>query len=97
MTSWLYSFDLLPEAGHARPAFINLQQYYVEGYLVERARELPLLDAALAQQGDGHRAVGRLRARCRSIRPMATTACARVTWSRPMARAVRVRAPDGAG
>ncbi|WP_454726456.1 MULTISPECIES: FAD-dependent oxidoreductase [Cupriavidus] len=37
----VYSFDLLPEAGHARPAFINLQQYYVEGYLVERAAELP--------------------------------------------------------
>jgi 3-(3-hydroxy-phenyl)propionate hydroxylase len=41
----LYSFDLMPEAGHARPAFINLQQYYVEGYLVERARELPSIDA----------------------------------------------------
>ncbi len=41
----LYAFDLLPEADHARPAFINLQQYYVEGYLAERARELPLLDA----------------------------------------------------
>jgi 3-(3-hydroxy-phenyl)propionate hydroxylase len=41
----LYSFDLTPEAGHARPAFINLQQYYVEGYLVERARELPSIDA----------------------------------------------------
>jgi 3-(3-hydroxy-phenyl)propionate hydroxylase len=41
----LYAFDLLPEARHARPAFINLQQYYVEGYLAERARELPLLDA----------------------------------------------------
>jgi 3-(3-hydroxy-phenyl)propionate hydroxylase len=40
----LYAFDLLPEADHARPAFINLQQYYVEGYLAERARELPLLD-----------------------------------------------------
>jgi 3-(3-hydroxy-phenyl)propionate hydroxylase len=24
----LYSFDLLPEPGHERPAFINLQQYY---------------------------------------------------------------------
>jgi 3-(3-hydroxy-phenyl)propionate hydroxylase len=33
----IYTFDLLPEAGHARPAFINLQQYYLEGYLVERA------------------------------------------------------------
>lgn len=40
----LYAFDLLPEAGHARPAFINLQQYYVEGYLAERAFELPNLD-----------------------------------------------------
>jgi 3-(3-hydroxy-phenyl)propionate hydroxylase len=36
----IYSFDLLPEAGHKMPAFINLQQYHVEAYLVERAREL---------------------------------------------------------
>ena len=40
----LYSFDLLAEAGHHRPAFINLQQYYVEGYLLERAQALPNLD-----------------------------------------------------
>jgi 3-(3-hydroxy-phenyl)propionate hydroxylase len=40
----LYGFDLLPESGHAHPAFINLQQYYVEGYLAERAAELPNLD-----------------------------------------------------
>lgn len=40
----VYNFDLLPENGHGRPAFINLQQYYVEGYLLERARELPLLE-----------------------------------------------------
>lgn len=40
----IYQFDLLAEAGHARPAFINLQQYYVEGYLVQRAAELPLID-----------------------------------------------------
>ena len=40
----VYSFDLLPEEGHHRPAFINLQQYYVEGYLFERARELPNLE-----------------------------------------------------
>ncbi len=33
----VYGFDLLPEEGHKRPAFINLQQYYVEAYLVERA------------------------------------------------------------
>jgi len=40
----VYSFDLLPEAGHGRPAFVNLQQYYVEGYLAERAAALPLID-----------------------------------------------------
>ncbi|MFC3148196.1 FAD-dependent oxidoreductase [Piscinibacterium candidicorallinum] len=33
----LYSFNLLPEPGHQRPAFINLQQYVVEQLLVERA------------------------------------------------------------
>ncbi|MDG4649565.1 FAD-dependent monooxygenase [Roseibacterium sp. SDUM158017] len=37
----VYSFDLLPEAGHKYPAFINLQQYYVEEYLLDRAREFP--------------------------------------------------------
>jgi 3-(3-hydroxy-phenyl)propionate hydroxylase len=40
----VYRFDLLPESGHERPAFINLQQYYVEGYLAERAAALPLID-----------------------------------------------------
>jgi 3-(3-hydroxy-phenyl)propionate hydroxylase len=40
----IYAFNLLPETGHERPAFINLQQYYVEGYLAERASELPNLE-----------------------------------------------------
>lgn len=40
----IYAFDLLPEQGHRRPAFINLQQYYVEGYLFERARALTNLE-----------------------------------------------------
>jgi 3-(3-hydroxy-phenyl)propionate hydroxylase len=40
----VYQFDLLPEPGHRRPAFINLQQYYVEQFLVERATELPGID-----------------------------------------------------
>ncbi|OWQ93411.1 FAD-dependent oxidoreductase [Roseateles aquatilis] len=40
----VYQFDLLAEAGHQRPAFVNLQQYYVEGFLVERALGLPLID-----------------------------------------------------
>ena len=65
----VYSFNLLPESQtenatqteptQARPAFINLQQYYVEGYLIERALELPLIDirwcntvTALTQHAD---------------------------------------------
>jgi 3-(3-hydroxy-phenyl)propionate hydroxylase len=40
----IYGFNLLPESGHERPAFINLQQYYAEGYLAERVAELPLID-----------------------------------------------------
>ncbi len=40
----VYSFDLLPEPAHHRPAFINLQQYYFEQYLVERAQALPACD-----------------------------------------------------
>lgn len=56
----VYEFNLLPESGHRRPAFINLQQYYLEGYLFERAGELPLIDVrwknkvvALAHHKDG--------------------------------------------
>ncbi len=37
----VYAFDLLPETGHRRPAFVNLQQYYFEEYLVDRLAELP--------------------------------------------------------
>src|ERR1700719_558973 len=40
----LYQFDLLPEDGHKMPAFINLQQYYAESYLVDRVQELPGVD-----------------------------------------------------
>lgn len=36
----VWSFDLLPESQHRRPAFINLQQYYCEGYLYEKAQAL---------------------------------------------------------
>ena len=34
----IYDFNLLPEEGHKRPAFINLQQPYFEKFLVERIR-----------------------------------------------------------
>src|SRR4051794_11832230 len=42
--SLLYQFNLLPEQGHKMPAFINLQQFYAEAYLVERAAQLPEID-----------------------------------------------------
>lgn len=40
----VYNFNLLPQADHKRPGMINLQQYYLEEFLVKRARELPNLD-----------------------------------------------------
>lgn len=40
----VYSFNLLPEAGHHRPAFINLQQYHFEEILLGRARQLDTFD-----------------------------------------------------
>jgi 3-(3-hydroxy-phenyl)propionate hydroxylase len=57
--SQLYQFNLLPEEGHKRPAFINLQQFYAEAYLVDRVGELPAIDlrwrnkvVALEQRND---------------------------------------------
>jgi len=35
-----YQFDLLPEPGHQRPAFVNLQQYHFEEILVRRVEAL---------------------------------------------------------
>ncbi len=49
----LYEFNLLPESGHQRPAFINLQQYYVEGYLAERIAQLPLIQLRWANKVAG--------------------------------------------
>ena len=36
----VFSFNLLPDKGQKFPAFINLQQYYVEEYLIERCFQL---------------------------------------------------------
>lgn len=57
----VYNFDLAPDGGHKMPAFINLQQYYVEDYLVDRCRAFPdRIDlrwknrvVGLTQDGDG--------------------------------------------
>jgi 3-(3-hydroxy-phenyl)propionate hydroxylase len=40
----VYGFDLLPEPGHKMPAMINLQQYYLEEYLVAGCDKAPLIE-----------------------------------------------------
>ena len=40
----VYAFDLLPEEGHKMPAFINLQQYFVEHVLVDRVCDVDGID-----------------------------------------------------
>jgi 3-(3-hydroxy-phenyl)propionate hydroxylase len=40
----VYTFNLLPESDHHRPAFINLQQYYLEEYMVEQIRQTKHLE-----------------------------------------------------
>jgi len=58
----VYSFDLQPEPGHKMPAFINLQQYYLEKALADRALESENIDLrwlnrvlALEQRNDNVR------------------------------------------
>ncbi|HEX3347338.1 MAG TPA: FAD-dependent oxidoreductase [Acetobacteraceae bacterium] len=40
----VYQFNLLPDDGHEYPAFVNLQQYYVEHWLVEACEASGLVD-----------------------------------------------------
>ncbi len=47
----VFEFNLLPEDGHKRPAFINLQQYYLEQFMVERAHELTAAGKPLELRG----------------------------------------------
>jgi 3-(3-hydroxy-phenyl)propionate hydroxylase len=61
-TRQVYEFDLLPEAGHRMPAFINLQQYYFEHCCIEAAAATGLIDlrwqeeaTGIAQAGDAVR------------------------------------------
>jgi 3-(3-hydroxy-phenyl)propionate hydroxylase len=40
----VHQFDLLPDHGHKMPAFINLQQYHAEAFLVDRVHAMPAID-----------------------------------------------------
>jgi 3-(3-hydroxy-phenyl)propionate hydroxylase len=55
----LYSFDLLPTKAQKFPAFVNLQQYYTEEFLIDGLANEPLVDlrwqstaTAIAQHSD---------------------------------------------
>eukprot|EP01036_Dinobryon_divergens_P041054 gene41054-54378_t len=43
----VFRFNLQPEPGHKFPAFVNLQQYYVEEYLYDRCLSEPLVELRL--------------------------------------------------
>jgi 3-(3-hydroxy-phenyl)propionate hydroxylase len=49
----LFSFDLAPSSLSLQPPFINLQQYYVEWFLVERIHALGLTDLRWLNQVTG--------------------------------------------
>ena len=53
----IFEFNLQPEDGHQRPAFINLQQYYFEIDMVERVRALQRDGAPIGIRG-GNKATG---------------------------------------
>jgi 3-(3-hydroxy-phenyl)propionate hydroxylase len=61
-TEEVFAFDLQPEPGHERPGMVNLQQYHLEMFQLERARAVPGLElrfrhrvAAVEPRGDGVR------------------------------------------
>ena len=46
----IYEFNLLPEEHHKMPAFINLQQYYFEEYMVNRVADFDAIDLRWLQK-----------------------------------------------
>jgi 3-(3-hydroxy-phenyl)propionate hydroxylase len=51
----VYRFNLQPEPGQRFPAFINLQQYYCEQFLIERCREVSGIDLRFRNKVTGVR------------------------------------------
>jgi 3-(3-hydroxy-phenyl)propionate hydroxylase len=49
----VYEFDLLPEEGHRRPAFINLQQYLFEECCIGAASKIDLIDLRWREEVTG--------------------------------------------
>src|SRR6478672_12628752 len=58
----VYSFDLKQQPGYhlsSQPPFINIQQFYIEGFLVERIRELGGVDLRWCSRVTGFEQDGR--------------------------------------
>jgi 3-(3-hydroxy-phenyl)propionate hydroxylase len=49
----IYTFDLLPEAGHRMPAFVNLQQFLFEHFAIEAAKRKGLVDLRWQEEVTG--------------------------------------------
>ena len=49
----VYQFDMLPVKDQKRPGFINIQQYYIEDYLLDGVRKLPNVEIRWGHRVDG--------------------------------------------
>lgn len=49
----VYQFDMLPVKNQKRPGFINIQQYYVEAYLLDAVEKLPGVEIRWGHRVDG--------------------------------------------
>ena len=51
----VYQFDMLPVKDQKRPGFINIQQYYVEDYLLDGVKALPNVEIRWGHRVDNVR------------------------------------------
>ncbi len=84
----VFRFNLQPEPGHKFPAFVNLQQYYVEEYLYERCLAEPWSSCVSATRWLRSRRAMKA-SRSRSRRRTGATRSTPTGWSPATACAVR--------
>jgi 3-(3-hydroxy-phenyl)propionate hydroxylase len=76
----IYRFNLQPEPGHKFPAFVNLQQYYVEEFLYERCLAEPAVEMRFRNRSSAWRLTPTM-SRSRSRHRMAATRSRPSGWS----------------
>ena len=54
----VFEFDLVPDRGHRRPAFVNLQQYYFEHFCIEAAAATDLIELRWQEEVQGFELTG---------------------------------------